>query len=286
MLLTGFSIVLWSRLHLVINDPKLLKAILGMTLINGLVCHTPVVVFEFGLISRHHAYYMRPMEIMERIQQTIFTTQETVISSSYTYYAARLLSGTYAARVRNIVASLVCVQLIAVGLDIFLTVLYYHNMFTLKCTIHPFVYSIKLKLEFIVLNQLQTVIKQGISPGLTPKSEKTTASQVGFPREPESWSSDRSPFSRSKRFEPKPAHEFITQSDQARQQHVGNISMVKSVYMDIESVRADLTDSDQIFQATNSDELDLNDIIGSPEEEPIDLEIDDLERRYLGRRSV
>lgn len=48
---TGFAIVLWSRLHLVVNNERLLKVVLWVIIVNGVICHTPIVVCEFGLTS-------------------------------------------------------------------------------------------------------------------------------------------------------------------------------------------------------------------------------------------
>ncbi|KAF2730247.1 hypothetical protein EJ04DRAFT_400110, partial [Polyplosphaeria fusca] len=158
---TGFSVVLWSRLHLIVNNPRILKAVLAMIIFDGICLHTPVVVFEFGLISKHHSTFMYPMEIMERIQQTIFTLQETIISGLYMFYTVRFLNDGYASHTRKVIRMLVCVQALVILFDGGLTAFDYKNMFTLKCTLHPFVYALKLKLEFIVLNQLLSIARKG-----------------------------------------------------------------------------------------------------------------------------
>ncbi|KAM7205127.1 hypothetical protein V8F20_003264 [Naviculisporaceae sp. PSN 640] len=166
---TGFSLVLWARLHLVVRSPKTLRWILGMIVFNALTLHTPIVVFEFALMS-HNPYirqkFLYPMEIMERIQQTIFTLQEVIISGLYIYHTARFLNDGFTSRARKVVGLLIAVQIVAICFDAGLTAFDYMNMFTLKCTLHPFVYSVKLKLEFIVLNQLLTIVKKGLISGL------------------------------------------------------------------------------------------------------------------------
>lgn len=163
---TGFSVVLWSRLHLVVRDPRILRGVLIMIVINGLVLHTPVVVFEFGLMSRHRERFLQPMEVVERIQQAVFTLQEIIISGLYIFHTVRFLDAGFATRTRKVVALLISVQILAISLDAGLTTFDFMNMFTLKCTLHPFVYSVKLKLEFIVLNQLLSIVKRGLTQGL------------------------------------------------------------------------------------------------------------------------
>jgi hypothetical protein len=150
-----------------------------MIVTDAILFHTPVVVFEFGLISRHHDTYVRPMEIMERIQQTAFTCQETIISSLYIWHTARFLKGGYATPTRKVIVLLIAVQSLVIGLDAGLTTFDYLNMFTLKCTIHPFVYSVKLKLEFVVLNQLLSLVKHGLAPGTFPNQDDESASSEG-----------------------------------------------------------------------------------------------------------
>lgn len=166
---TGFSLVLWSRLHLVVTSPQVLKWILVMIIFNAVTLHTPIVVFEFALMSHVQSIrekFLFPMEIMERIQQTIFTLQEVIISGLYIYHTARFLHDGFTSRTRRVVGMLIGVQVIAICFDAGLTAFDYMNMFTLKCTLHPFVYSVKLKLEFIVLNQLLTIVKKGLISGL------------------------------------------------------------------------------------------------------------------------
>lgn len=163
---TGFSVVLWSRLHLVVSDPRILRGVLIMIIVNGLVLHTPIVVFEFGLMSRHRERFLQPMEIMERIQQAVFTLQEVIIGGLYIFHTVRFLDAGFATRTRKVVALLISVQVLAISLDAGLTTFDFMNMFTLKCTLHPFVYSVKLKLEFIVLNQLLSIVKRGLTQGL------------------------------------------------------------------------------------------------------------------------
>ncbi|KAK4158641.1 hypothetical protein QBC43DRAFT_294870 [Cladorrhinum sp. PSN259] len=42
---TGFAVVLWSRLHLVVRDERILRAALVMIIFNAVALHTPVTVF-------------------------------------------------------------------------------------------------------------------------------------------------------------------------------------------------------------------------------------------------
>ncbi|KAH7400711.1 hypothetical protein DE146DRAFT_693210 [Phaeosphaeria sp. MPI-PUGE-AT-0046c] len=251
---TGFSIVLWSRLHLVVTDTRILRSVLIMILVNGLLMHTPIIVFEFGLISRHHALYMRPMEIMERVQQTVFTLQESIISILYIFHTYRFLNSGYEMHTRKVVRLLVLVQIGVIAFDGGLTAFDYKNMFTLKCTIHPFVYALKLKLEFIVLNQLLTLVRNGahrpgLGAGLLTESDESSLEngRANSGRMPE-----------------------VTMAEAAR-------AKVASTF---------ITTSPVVVVEMSNEEHDLKDVIGRPDGGELSITgtvVSDLERQYLGR---
>jgi hypothetical protein len=291
---SGFSIVLWSRLHLVVRNPKVLKLVLAMIIVDGILLHTPIVVFEFGLISRHHWTYVRPMEIMERIQQTIFSIQETIISGLYIYHTARFLNSGYPSHTRKVIALLVSIQILVILLDATLCIFDYHNQFTLKCTIHPFVYSVKLKLEFIVLNQLLTLVKRGITranmTALIPDSDSTLGTS---PQEQANTPAKKVTAGKHRFHLP---HSFHTSATTAQARTALQPAVPQSPStslpdkesgkkMDdiaIESPPPERVSSDQTLQA---DETDLIKIVGDADEDPSGGEktIDDIERQYLGR---
>lgn len=277
---TGFAIVLWSRLHLVVNNTRVLKGVLAMIIINGIVMHTPIVIFEFGLISKHHDLFIRPMEIMERIQQTVFSLQETIISGLYIYNTARFLNGGYATRTRNVVRLLAGVQALVIGLDAGLTVFDYKNMLTLKCSLHPFVYALKLKLEFIVLNQLLAIVKKGLTPGLMGLLSNSDASSSS------DGSSNRTslpagPGSESEK--PKGSVAFITKPA------ILNRSTTSSTATSSEGVGVDsvvVSPAAAAALAMAREEEDLIEVLGRPDDDILTKThtgMTDVERQYLGR---
>jgi hypothetical protein len=246
---TGFSIVLWSRLHLVVNDQRMLRAVLIMILVNGVLMHTPIVVLEFGLISRYHAAYTRPFQIIERVQQTVFTLQESIISITYIVHTYRFLNSGYPTHTRKVLRLLVLVQAGVIALDGGLTAFDYKGMFTLKCTIHPFVYALKLKLEFIVLNQLLALVrnglqKPGIGAGMFTDSDVSSMKGRVMPNGTLTEAERR-----------KVANTFITKSPVAA-------------------------------AGSRTAEHDLRDVVGRSDEDGISgvgTVVSDLERQYLGR---
>ena len=82
---TGFSFVLYSRLNLVVRDRRILRAVLIMIITDAFLLHTPIIIFDFGISSPHPSIWVKPMEVMERIQVLWFSVQETIISLLYIY---------------------------------------------------------------------------------------------------------------------------------------------------------------------------------------------------------
>jgi hypothetical protein len=271
---TGFSIVLWSRLHLIIRNERLLKIVLCVILVDGLLCHTPIVVFEFGLISHNRGVYYDGMRVLEKIQQTVFTIQETAISSLYIYHTARFLNNGYAVQTRKVISLLVAVQVTVVALDILLTVFDYNEMFTLKCTIHPFVYSVKLKLEFIVLNQLQQVVKRGLAPELNLKS-LSSSSESGNEA---SRSAERGVREAAK----EAGKDFLPKAKVAVPSPTSSSGRTLADIIEVAPEKSGQARHDS-EQRTYEDETDLKIIVGPPDDGIEHAGVDDLEKQYLGR---
>ncbi|XMA12835.1 hypothetical protein WAI453_005626 [Rhynchosporium graminicola] len=286
MNVTGFSIVLWSRLHLVVRSQRILKWLLVIILIDGLVCHTPIAVFEFGLMTRNHNTYYRPMQIMERIQQTVFTIQETIMSCLYIYHTRKFLKIGYPMQTRKVVGLLLLVQLLVIALDVILTLFDYTDKFTLKCTVHPLVYAIKLKLEFIVLNQLQSLVKRGLTPGLgaAPSLEdaKSSENRPSLSPTQSPFPSARVPVSRelarqAPRFEAGFASKAGPVVSELDKSSPGE-SMTDSLSNEGAMLGRGKHDSNQTL--TENDEYDLRVLVGRADD--VVEKPDDMERQYLG----
>jgi hypothetical protein len=165
-MVTGQSVVLYSRLHLVVRDPRILRGVLVMICIDAICFHIPTTVLTFGsnrpqkdaLTGR----FVRGFNIMERTQMTAFCTQEFIISGLYVWATLKLLKPIYHGRTRKVMTHLIWINVIIVALDIVLLAMEYKNYYEIQATLKAMVYSIKLKLEFAVLNQLMTLANAGV----------------------------------------------------------------------------------------------------------------------------
>ena len=94
---------------------------------------------------------------------TAFCIQEFIISGVYVWSTLRLLRPVYHGRTRKVMMQLIWINLIIIGMDVCLLVMEYSNIYDIEATLKAMVYSIKLKLEFAVLNQLMTLANSSVN---------------------------------------------------------------------------------------------------------------------------
>jgi hypothetical protein len=156
-MVTGQSLVLYSRLHLILRNPLLLRMILGMIIFNAIVLHVPIIILMYGSNSSAVNSWSHPYEIYEKVQVTMFCVQELIISgvyikTCYSFFDAE--KSIYGDAVRNMRRHLLVVNVLIILLDIPILALEYSDLYDLQTVYKAFVYSVKLKLEFRILNQL------------------------------------------------------------------------------------------------------------------------------------
>lgn len=163
-MVTGQSLVLWSRLHLVLQSPNALRGVLCMIIINGIAFHTPVFVLMYGIVSPKADLFVRGYDIMERVQLVGFCVQELVLSGIYVYETAKLLRLRPEQRHRQILVQLLVINIFILILDVAVVGTEYAGYYAVQVMFKPVAYSIKLKLEYTILGKL-VEIAQGVKIG-------------------------------------------------------------------------------------------------------------------------
>ena len=216
-MVTGQSVVLWSRLHLVVQS-LWTRWVLVIIIVNALILHTSTGVLTFLTnISQDPGRWKGPYSIIERTQVTLFFLQEVLISSIYLWKTAVMLrsEGPLFDANRNVrgkgskrvLVYTIAMSVIIICLDVTLIALEFSgcelllpaffdtaSMFqprhrerlAIPCAISSFlsanqlsfryiltivllvydiqtsykdaVYSVKLKIEFTILNQLMDLV--------------------------------------------------------------------------------------------------------------------------------
>ena len=155
----GQSVVLSSRLHLVSQNRRMLFVLRWLLIVNTVILLIPMTALYIGWAFTPSPEWNNGYNIIERIQVTGFSAQETLLSVIYIVETVKLLNVSSAENKRRtmILYELFAINLIAISMDIVITVLEYLGLYFIQVILKPFVYSIKLKLEYAVLGMLVSV---------------------------------------------------------------------------------------------------------------------------------
>ncbi|RFU27205.1 hypothetical protein B7463_g9132, partial [Scytalidium lignicola] len=161
-MVTGQSLVLYSRLHLVLSNRTILQFVLGMIIFDAIICHPPAIFLAYAIHLSHPESYLMAYAIHERIQVTVFFIQECTISGLYIWETAKLrrLESSIQANgtAHRIIMHLIIVNVIVILLDVSILVLEFAGLYYIQTTWKALVYSVKLMLEFSILNKLVELV--------------------------------------------------------------------------------------------------------------------------------
>ena len=160
LMVTGQSVVLYSRLSLVVQNKRKIRWILVMIIANAIISHIPTSVFAFGANSRNPKPFISLYSLYEKIQITLFFVQETIISGLYVYETIKILrppDNIITLRARKVLKHLVYVNIMIILMDITLLGTEYSGHYEIQTTYKAALYSVKLKMEFHILNQLVAI---------------------------------------------------------------------------------------------------------------------------------
>ncbi|KAK1959647.1 integral membrane protein [Colletotrichum sublineola] len=155
-MVTGQAIVLWSRLHLVIHSQRKIRLILSMIIFNAVTMHIPETVI-FVLANLKPQQWIFPFKTYEKVELVVFFLQETIIAAVFLYEGYKSLKPLSAIKpkaVTTMVRHLGALFAVVFILDTGLIILEYNDKFEVQTMCKPFVYSVKIKMEFVVLNKL------------------------------------------------------------------------------------------------------------------------------------
>lgn len=157
-MVTGQSFVLYSRLHLVQQNRKILRRVLFVILADVVLLHVPTTVLTFGSNSSAGDKFISAYSIIERIQMTGFFIQELLLSTLYIIEAIKLLRLSSERGNRKLMLQLLSINLIFIVMDMGLLGAAYASLYAIETTLKATIYSIKLKLEFAVLGKLVRLV--------------------------------------------------------------------------------------------------------------------------------
>lgn len=166
MMITGQSIVLYSRLHLISRSQSKDRWILVMIMIDLLVIQVGATTLYAGSQSAHPDTYLAIYKVWERFQVTAFFVQECIISGLYIYRTYLLMQNSSAFRTsdaRRMLNHLVLVNILVIALDVTILSFQYAGLYDIQTSWKTLAYSVKLKFEFYILNRLVELTKNGLN---------------------------------------------------------------------------------------------------------------------------
>ena len=178
-------VILYSRLHLVLRSLILQRCIfLAIVIVSPVLIITDWIVVWPAWNPSTSQHWSVATAIVERIAQLGFSIIEVSINVVYAVCLVKMLRLKSSVRQRRVMWDLIYVNALAVAFDILNIVLAYVNRVGISRPIQTFTYALKLRLEFIVLNQLMAVAAR--------KLQRETFGERRYNRSPKSdnhWSS-------------------------------------------------------------------------------------------------
>ncbi|KAF2850003.1 hypothetical protein T440DRAFT_112507 [Plenodomus tracheiphilus IPT5] len=172
LMITGQSIVLWSRLHLISpgrRDRWLLCMIICTCII---VQGGATVLFTTAGTPGSAKIFLDVYQKWEPFQCTWFAFQECLISSIYIYRTFMLMRSSAIFRskdTKRVFNHLMIVNAFIIAFDITIVTFQFVDLFYLQTSWKTFVYAVKLKLEFDILQQLVDFTQAGFNSGPRPE---------------------------------------------------------------------------------------------------------------------
>ncbi|KAH7191512.1 hypothetical protein BKA60DRAFT_642669 [Fusarium oxysporum] len=156
LLVSGQSMVLYSRLHLVLDDPKILRILLWIIILNGIIWHISITVLVFGSSyspAQSRAGFNCVFNVLEKVQMSCFCLQEFALSGLYIWQARGILKTALSSQQR-LIRQLFAINVYIMAMDVALLAIEYKSLFLWEQGVKVVTYSLKLKLEFAILGQL------------------------------------------------------------------------------------------------------------------------------------
>jgi hypothetical protein len=238
LMVTGQSIVLYSRLSLVVQNRRKIRWVLIMIIANAIISHIPTSVFAFGANSRNPKPFISLYSLYEKIQITLFFVQETIISSLYVFETIKILrppDNIIGIRARKVLTHLIYVNIMIILMDITLLGTEYSGHYEIQTTYKAALYSVKLKMEFYILNQLVAISQANREVSCSYSNNSVTL---------ETWNRGIHPKRRTRTsFDPN-VHAYTDPSQQAEGRN-DTISIVRMTQVMAEQTNTESCDTDR-----------------------------------------
>jgi hypothetical protein len=174
----GFLMILYSRLHLILDRPRVLHAIAFTILGIGIPIQIIMVLAGDRVLNDKVWVVTFRLEV-------IFPVADILLAVLYIYLFIRFMRQAVSsvdAHTRRTFLLLVLSEAAVVVLDVAGITLWYVELYLLRLALLPFIYAVKLKVEFAVLNRLAGVGKKRARLNSVESREEVQVVQGASPR--------------------------------------------------------------------------------------------------------
>lgn len=216
LMVTGESVVLWSRLHLIVSGEKgekIIRYTKWMIIVNAVVLHVPTTVLTFGANGDTDTQtFETAYNIMEKIQMIGFFLQEVILSTIYIVETVKILQTSLQPHTRKTMRQLIFINAVIIIMDLALLGLECASLYILETLLKGVIYSIKLKLEFAILSKLVSFVGGDLPEGRNRRKSAVAFITVGAKNKSDDNTLDVSDFVDLERVESDVSHATLAPS--------------------------------------------------------------------------
>ncbi|KAL2857077.1 hypothetical protein BJY01DRAFT_231129 [Aspergillus pseudoustus] len=164
-LLCAQSLVLYSRLHLITPKGPLLRFVFWVIIVTSIILLLPFTIILIGL-STGNVHLAGPQYYAEQHMITGTVIREILICALYIHQSARQLAPIITikeAAGRRVLLHIMLVNIAVIILDILTLLLLYHSRSGMGSAYTCMSHSVKLRMEFVVLNNLLELLVRASS---------------------------------------------------------------------------------------------------------------------------
>ncbi|KAF5019691.1 hypothetical protein F66182_8288 [Fusarium sp. NRRL 66182] len=162
LLTTGQALVPYSRLHLLIKGEVTLGFVKWMIVVNAVVWHTVMTVLLFVTRPQGRLDHDSAFVKVKKTSLTCFYAQNLILSGLYLWKTTEIIrKKTAEDETRRVIWQLLVTNVLIVVIDIALLALGLTNNSLWQQGLKALFYSVKLKLEFVILGKLGDFVHNG-----------------------------------------------------------------------------------------------------------------------------
>jgi uncharacterized membrane protein len=165
-MVTGFALVMYSRLYIVNVPKKYIQMMKYFIIYNVIFSHFPTTVLTFGANVVKTEEWVNGYAAMEKLQMTMFCIQEVLLGAMYLHYTRNMRLNK---KITALVRQTLYINIAVLCLDFSMLFIEYIGLYDYQIMLKVVVYSIKLKMEFLILNILVRSLRQNAGTNDTSK---------------------------------------------------------------------------------------------------------------------